>query len=204
MALKNLMVPIPGQAPVVCGGRGATLVVVTECLGRMVAWSKLAKAVDASEYLEFEVLACFKVFKLAPVATNGNPARAVSTVQTEQLQRLAEAFKSGQWCRPDRAVHADQVPGEPAAASWQSVLKNTQATSRRSRVCKADALAALLQRFVVSPGSTTSVEQNFSMFKRSLGQRWQGSELAEERRLVFNSPAPPRRMLTTTCSWQPG
>ena len=51
----------------------------------MVVWSNLAK------FLEFEVLACFKVFKLAPVATN--PAPAVSTIQAEQLQRLAAAFK---------------------------------------------------------------------------------------------------------------
>ncbi len=37
LALKHLMrakmIPNPGQVPVVLGGRGATLVVVTECLG---------------------------------------------------------------------------------------------------------------------------------------------------------------------------
>jgi hypothetical protein len=95
LALKHLMrakmVPIPGQVPVVLGGRGATPAVVTECLGRMVAWSNLATDVAASEFPEFEVLACFKVFKLAPVAAN--PAPAVSAVQAERLQRLAEAFK---------------------------------------------------------------------------------------------------------------
>ena len=84
-----------------------------------------------------------------------------------------------------RVAHADQVLGEPAVASWQRALKKTQATSRRRIVFNADALSALLQRFVVSPGSTTSIEQNCYMFKRSLGQRWQGNELAEERRLVL-------------------
>ena len=159
----------------------------------MVAWSNLAKEVAASEFLEFEVLACFKVFKLAPVAAKGNPAPAVSAVQTEQLQRLAESFKvdSGadlieQFMEHQRVAQADQVLGEPAVASWQRALKKTQATSRRRIVFKADALSALLQRFVVSPGSTAGVEQHFSMFKRSLfGQQWQGSELAEERRLVL-------------------
>ena len=43
-----------------------------------------------SDFLEFEVLACFKVFKLAPVAANPTPA--ASAVQAERLQRLAEAF----------------------------------------------------------------------------------------------------------------
>ena len=181
---------------------------VTECLGRMVAWSKLAKEVAASEFPEFEVLACFQVFKLAPVAAN--PAPAVSAQDIKQLQRLAESFKVGsgadlieQFMEHQRVAQADQVPGEPAVASWQRALKKTQATSRRRRVFKADALSALLQRFVVSPGSTAGVEHNFSMFKRSLGQHWQGSELSEERR-CFNSPGPPRRMLTATCSWQPG
>ncbi len=46
-------------------------------------------------------------------------------------------------------------------------------------------LAELLQRFVVSPGSTSGIEQNISMFSRSLGQQRNGSELGEERRLVL-------------------
>ena len=95
LALKRLMrakmVQIPGQVPVVLGGRGATTAVVAECLGRMVAWSNLAKYVAASEIPEVEFRACFKVFKLAPVATN--PAPAMSAVQAERLKRLAEAFK---------------------------------------------------------------------------------------------------------------
>jgi len=195
LALRHLtrtkMVPIPGQVPVTLGGRGATPAVVTECLGRMVAWSNLATEVAASEFPEFEVLACFRVFKLAPVAAP-SPAPGVSAGQTEQLQRLAETFKVDgganlieQFMEHQRIAQTDQVPGEPAAASWQRALKKTQATSRRRKVFQADALSALLQRFVVSPGSTSGVEQNFSMFKRSLGQHWQGSELAEERRLVL-------------------
>ena len=120
--MRATMLLIPGQVPVVLGGRGATPAVVTQCLGRMVAWSTLAKEVAASECPEFEVLACFKVFELAPVAAN--PAPAVSAVQAERLQRLAEAFKvdSGadlieQFMEHQRVAQADQVPGEPAAAS---------------------------------------------------------------------------------------
>jgi hypothetical protein len=52
----------------------------------------LAKEVAASDFVEFEVLACFKAFKLAPVAANGNPAPVVSTVQTEQLMRAPVLF----------------------------------------------------------------------------------------------------------------
>jgi len=38
---------------------------------------------------------------------------------------------------------------------------------------------------MVTPGSTAGVEQNFSRLKRFLGEHWQGSEVAEERRLVL-------------------
>ncbi len=54
---------------------------VTKCLGRMVAWRNLAEEVAAFELLEFEVLACVWVFKLAPVAAT-SPAPAVSAMQT--------------------------------------------------------------------------------------------------------------------------
>jgi hypothetical protein len=90
-----------------------------------------------------------------------------------------------QFMEHQRVAQTDQVPGEPAAASWQRALQKTQGTSRRRIVFKADALSALLQRFVASPGSTAGIEQNFSMFKRSIGQHWQGSELVEEHRLVL-------------------
>ena len=54
------------------------------------AWSNLAKEVAASEFPEFEVLACFKVFKLAPVATNGNshlPCQQFKPSNSKGLQK---------------------------------------------------------------------------------------------------------------------
>ena len=54
----------------------------------------------------------------------------VSAVQTEQFQRLAEAFKVGSGVdlmehimEHQRVAQADQVLGEPVAASWQRALK---------------------------------------------------------------------------------
>jgi hypothetical protein len=64
-------------------------------------------------------------------------------------------------------------------------LQQTQANSRRRRSFPAQSLQALLHRFMVTPGSTAGIEQNFSRFKRFLGEHWQGSEVAEERRLVL-------------------
>jgi hypothetical protein len=187
---KGKLVPIPGHAPVTLGGHEAepSSLLIIECLGHMVAWSNLATEVATTEFPDFELLACFQVFKLAdplPVpATAGN-----------HLRQIAEAFKVpmdggadellGQFMEHQRIALAGKAAGEPAATSWQRALQKTQSTCRRRKAFPAGMLAELLQRFVVSPGSTSGIEQNFSMFKRSLGQQWNGSELGEERRLVL-------------------
>ncbi|MFM7988145.1 MAG: hypothetical protein ACKPKO_53415, partial [Candidatus Fonsibacter sp.] len=141
-----------------------------------------------------------KVFKSAPVAAN--PAPAAPVVQTEQLQRLAESFKvdSGadlikQLMDHQCVAQADQVLGEPAVASWQRALNKTQATSRRRRVFKADALSALLHWVVVPPSSSTSVDHNNLLSSGLLGNIGKGTSWLRNAGWCFNLPAPPRRML---------
>ena len=185
---KGKLVPIPGQSPVTLGGHEPSQQLVIECLGHMVAWSNLATEVATTEFPDFELLACFQVFKLA------DPLPAPATAG-HHLQQLADAFKVqvdggidellAQFLEHQRITLAGKVAGEPAAASWQRALQKTQMSCRRRKAFPVDMLAKLLQRFVVSPGSTSGIEQNFSMFKRSLGQQWNGSELSEERRLVL-------------------
>ena len=75
---------------------------VAECLGIVVAWSRLADEVAQTEFPEHELLACFRVFNLTPLegpspkrarpsATSTVPAPAPATQQ--DLSRLADAFK---------------------------------------------------------------------------------------------------------------
>ena len=187
---KGKLVPVPGHAPVTLGGHEAepSSLLIIECLGHMVAWSNLATEVATTEFPDFELLACFQVFKLA------DPLPGPS-IAGNHLQQIAEAFKVnmdggadellGQFIEHQRIALAGKAAGEPAATSWQRALQKTQSTGRRRKAFPAGMLAELLQRFVVSPGSTSGIEQNFSMFKRSLGQQWNGSELGEERRLVL-------------------
>ena len=63
---KGKLVPLPGKGPCLVGGRGEAepSSLITECRGRMVAWSALASEVASTECPEFELLACFQVFKL--------------------------------------------------------------------------------------------------------------------------------------------
>ena len=195
LALAHLtrakLVPFPGNVPVTLGGQGANPDVVTECLGRMVAWTRLVEEVSKSEFPEMELLSCFGVFRLAlaPSVPDSVPSAALSA--TKQLHRLAEAFQVDsdglfdQFAAHQRIAQAEMIEGEPAAAAWRRALQKTQSTSRRRSNFPAGSLRALLQRYVIAPGSTAGIEQNFSRLKRLLGQQWNGSEQAEERRLVL-------------------
>ena len=68
-------------------------------------------------------MACFQVFELAPVVAATSPAPAVSAMQTEELQRLAETFKVDSGAdliehivEHQRIAQADQVLGAPVIA----------------------------------------------------------------------------------------
>ena len=183
--------PLPGKAPCLVGGRGEAepSSLITECLGRMVAWSTLASEVASTEFPEFELLACFQVFKL----TEPLPSPSTAPVY---LERLAQTFKvplgSGiehlvdQFLEHQKIALGLKVAGEPAATSWQRAVQKTQQDSRRRAQFHCGELGPLLCRFVVSPGSTAGIEQNFSVFKRVLGEHTCASELGEERRLVLH------------------
>ena len=205
LALSHLrrtkLVPVPGHSPVALGGQGAVSPeTVTDCLGIMVAWSRLADEVAQTEFPEHELLACFRVFNLAPLdgpkrarpsATSIVPAPVPATQQ--DLNRLADAFKVDSTCLLNQFREHQRIaelefartPGLSVATAWRCALQQTQANSRRRRNFPAQSLKALLHRFMVTPGSTAGIEQNFSRFKRFLGEHWQGSEVAEERRLVL-------------------
>ena len=178
------------------GGRGADET-VTECLGRMVAWSRLVEEVCLAEFPDFELLNAFAVFRLVHQTTApapNMPHDASRATIASQLQRLAGAFRTNPAGLMDQFEEHERIaqtvlakaPAEPAARAWQQALKQTQSSDRRKRTFPVDALLPLLQRFLVAPGSTAGIEQNFSKLKRILGEHWNGSELAEERRLVLD------------------
>ena len=131
--------PLPGKAPCLVGGRGEAepSSLITECLGRMVAWSTLASEVASTEFPEFELLACFQVFKL----TEPLPSPSTAPVY---LERLAQTFKvplgSGiehlvdQFLEHQKIALGLKVAGEPAATSWQRAVQKTQQDSRRRAI----------------------------------------------------------------------
>ena len=84
---------------VTLGGPGAVSPELrTECLGRMLAWSRLAGEVCETEFPDYELLSCFSVFKLrapapAPSARQEQQLPTTTATEKEQLQRLADAFQ---------------------------------------------------------------------------------------------------------------
>ena len=151
LALEHLrhtkLLPIPGRGLVELGGSGSTSPEsVTECLGHMVAWSRLAEEVANTEFLEFELLACFRVFRLAapqPEARSSSklaasmPMPSLARTQNRDLERLATAFKVDtarlfdQFKEHVPIVQAElrRAPEVPAATAWQRATQRTQPPS---------------------------------------------------------------------------
>jgi hypothetical protein len=212
LALQHLrkarLIPVPGRSePVALGGREPAPAIVTEALGRMVAWSRVAYAVLDTEFPDFEIVACYDAFRLVtPTATTGALSPAAAQPAARQLRRLAEVFGVdpdglvAQFANHHRLAEQRFAKGEPAATAWRNTVADTQRTSRRRREFPAADLIAVLARFLVAPGSTAGIEQNFSKMKRCLGEHWCGTELAEERKVVLalaaqTAPKPSQSLL---------
>ena len=165
---KGKLVPLLGKAPCLVGGRGEAepSSLITECLGRVVAWSTLASEVASTEVPEFELLACFQVFKLTEPLTSPSTAPVY-------LERLAQTFKvplgSGiehlvdQFLEHQKIALGLKVAGEPAAISWKRAVEKNTTRQSQEGTFHCGELGSLLCRCVVSPGSTTGIEQNFCL-----------------------------------------
>ena len=155
-----------------------------------------------TEFPDYELLAAVQIFRLMPVkqasaADQLEGQSAITDLQATLLSQVAKSFGVDANRLPTQFLEhrrlaqdiVDKQPNLPVPQAWQLALKQTQDTSRRRKHFSADALLPVLARYVVAPGSTSGVEQTLSRFKRVLGEHWQGSEQAEERRLVLELEA---------------
>ncbi len=179
------------------GGRPVPDDLLTTCLGRLAAWCRVAEEVCKTEFPDYEVLGAFSAFALIPNATKTTlqlPTTANTTLKSN-LDRLAACFNVDAGDLADQFMdHAhlaqkefDKAPdGEDATArAWRRATAASQGSPRRRDRFPAEALMHVLRRYMISPGSTAGIEQTFSKFKRFLGEQWNGSAEAEERRLIL-------------------
>jgi len=186
------------RMPVSFGGREPSDRLVNECLGKMVAWCRVVEEVASTEFPDYELLGAFQVFRLLPHSAADRPGPSLNNgLQSKLLSQLAMTWgvDANGLCSQffeHRRLAQDFVDKQPTLSvpeAWRLALKQTQSTARRRKLFPADALLPVLARYVVAPGSTSGVEQTFSKFKRVLGEQWNGSEQAEERRLVLELAA---------------
>ena len=187
------------KMPVSFGGRAPQGSLIDECLGKMIAWCRLVEEVARTEFPDYELLAAFQIFRLQAVTQASRVERLeghiiITDVQAKFLFQLSTAFGVDATRLPTQFLEhrriaqdiIDTQPSLPVPQAWQLALQQTQSTNVRRTRFPAEALLSVLARYVVAPGSTSGIEQTFSRFKRVLGEHWQGSEQAEERRLVLD------------------
>lgn len=190
---------IPGRMPAATLGSeaGPCKLLVQACLGRMMAWARLANAVCETEFPGHGLIWALSVFALR---NNGQDQTSQTVEGAETLHEtdnrlgtLATAFHVD---KADLAVQLNEHkrlaqqefdihPGEPAAEAWRRAFRSTQCDSKRRKRFPTDSLMPVLCCCLVAPGNTSGIERDFSKAQRILGPQWNGGELSEEHRTTI-------------------
>jgi hypothetical protein len=196
---------VPGQGLKTLGSAraGAAHDAVLRAQARMTNWVKVMQEISATEFPDYDLLAQFSVFSIKPQRSPGldsaeraalsHIAHALGanlealTRQTEEHKRIAEHEMRAQ-------------PSLTSVVAWERALRRTQADAKRRQRYPADVLRPVLQFYAVASGTTSGIEQNFSVAKRNLGEQWAGSPLAEERRLCLTLARRAAKPTTTELS----
>ncbi len=213
---RKVIVRPGGKVESMCGPHMSpeTFAAVTRnCLQRMVAWVRLVEEVASTEFPAWELLGAFSVFRLADVPTRGPrvplrpPMNAISLAvdgcAQQRLCALASAFgvddrelvEEFQDHRRVAQGIKNTRPEMNSMQAWRECLSQTQRSRKSKQTWPARALLPIAERYFVCPGSTSGIEQAFSLLKRIVGQQWHASELAEDRHFVLALRARRDKML---------
>jgi hypothetical protein len=170
-AVKAVKLVILPSGPMTIGCRtGAPPAIIQRCLQRMAGWVSLAASVIAVEFPSFELLQSFSVFSLSAGGQAQKAILAIDAAAKHNLARLAHAFDldaaalESEYMDHRRLAHHHYVQeGCDNVEAWRRALQRTQ-QHLRDRACHpAAALGPALQRYVAYRGSTSGVEQTFSL-----------------------------------------
>ena len=170
-------------------------VVKERCLARMVNWWRLAREVLEADFPQYDLLHSFAVFDLDLGVDRVVAGAAQLTEQEEEaldnwavLLSLNPTALKEQFRQLRGLALAFRENSVDTLEAWQQAILETQATSRRRAAYPVSALLPVLQRYAAYTGSTSGVEQDFSRFKRAIGDhRGNLGSLAEERIAVLAS-----------------
>ena len=157
-----------GGKPKRIGGNEVTDDVITRCLDRMAAWTKLGEEISRSEFPGYELLQALGPFNLATHAQRIQ--RNVEHVKVS-FKRLCSVLKLPEKDALDEYFHYLPM----AVEHWKTDPDNFKAwaaaLSRRPRGSPhhGDTLHELVKRVGAWGGSTSGVEQTFAKQRRSEG-----------------------------------
>ena len=197
VALEFLKQPrvlqVPGRVLRTLGSKaGAAETDVLRALARMVNWVKVTQQIAETEFPQHDLLSAFNVFFISSVG--GSEARRLNAADREALNKIARGFNvDAVKLAAQTEEHLNIVEHEmrldsslTSFVAWSKALARTQKTSKSRHKYAVDVLLPVLQLYAVASGSTSGIERNFSSAKRNLGESWQGSPVAEERRMVLS------------------
>ncbi len=190
---------IPGRRPMATLGSesGPSKSLVQECLGRMMAWARLANAVCETEFPGYGLIWALSVFALSNNGQDQTPQKSehveTSYEINNRLGTLARAFNVDEAALVTQLnehkrlaqQEFDNHPGESAMEAWRRGFRLTQSDAKRRKRFPADALMPVLRCCLVAPGNTSGIERDFSKAERLLGPQWNGGEMCEERRVTL-------------------
>jgi hypothetical protein len=199
---------IPGQVLRTLGSQaGADEHNVLLALARMVNWVTVTQQIASTEFPENDALSALDVFFLTAAAKprrlTDNDRHALGTVasvfQLDAVTLVAQF--EGHLPIADHEKRRD--PMLTSTGAWAKAIQRTQKTSKTRGKYPVDALRRALSIHAIGTGSTSGIERNFGAAKRNIGDQWNGTPCAEQRRMVValahaSTPSSERPALITT------
>ena len=211
---QSRVLQIPGQVLRTLGSKsGAAERDVLWALARMVNWVKVTRQISLTEFPENDALSALDVFFITAAA---NTPRRMTEEDRKALHTVASVFKL------DAAKLAAQFeehlpiaehekrrdPTLTSTGAWAAAMERTQKSSKTRQKYPVDALRHALSIHAIGNGSTSCIERNFGSAKRNIGDQWNGTACAEQRRMVvvlahasIPPPARPARVNAARLIW---
>ena len=157
---------------------------------------KVTKQISDTEFPQHDLLSALKVLYLRPAADgSSNRARPLSSQdQGAQLSKLAHCFNVDAAMLTSQtrellpiAQHEMNANSTlTSVGAWREALARTQQRSKTRKKYPVDALRPILECYAIAAASTSGIERTFGAAKRNLGEQWNGTAVAEERRMILS------------------
>ena len=181
---------VPGQVLRTLGSKsGADERHVLSALARLVNWVTVTRQISATEFPENDALSALDVFFLTAVP---NSPRRMTDTDRKALDTVARVFQLDaaklvaqfEEHMPIAEHEKRRDPTITSTTAWAKAIERTQKSGRTRRKYPVDVLRQALSIHAIGTGSTSGIERNFGSAKRNIGDQWNGTACAEERRMV--------------------